>query len=134
MRTHHHSASPFEPEIGFCRAVRHGDRIEVSGTAPIGPDGRTVPGDAEAQARRCLAIIGEAITALGGGLADVVRTRMYLVDRDDWTAVGRAHGEVFRGVDPAATMVVVAGLLDPAWRIEIEAVAVCRGAASAAAT
>jgi enamine deaminase RidA (YjgF/YER057c/UK114 family) len=134
MRTHHRSASPFEPEIGFCRAVRHGDRIEVSGTAPIGPDGRTVDGDAEAQARRCLAIIGAALTALGGGIDAVVRTRMYLVDRDDWAAVGRAHGDVFRGVDPAATMVVVAGLLDPAWRVEIEAVAVCHGAGSAAAT
>ena len=127
VRRHHRSASPFEGSIGFSRAVRHGDRIEVSGTAPIGADGETVDGDAYAQAGRCFEIIREAIEALGGSAADVVRTRMYLVDAADWEAVGRAHHDAFAGVDPAATMVVVAGLLDPRWRVEIEAVAVCSG-------
>lgn len=115
------SASPYEAEIGFSRAVRRGSRIEVAGTAPIGRDGRTVAGDAFSQARRCLEIIVEAIEALGGTAADVVRTRMFLVDAADWESVGRAHGEVFRDVRPAATMVVVNRLLDPAWRVEIEA-------------
>jgi enamine deaminase RidA (YjgF/YER057c/UK114 family) len=119
-RSHHRSASPFEAQIGFSRAVRHGSRILVSGTAPIGPDGECFEGGAYEQAMRCFAIASEAITALGGELADVVRTRMYLVDADDWREVGRAHGDTFRGIDPAATMVVVAGLLDPRWRVEIE--------------
>ena len=127
-RTRHSSASPYEATIGFSRAVREGDRIIVSGTAPIGVDGKTFPGDAEAQADRCFAIIVEAIEALGGSAADVVRTRMYLTDATDGDAVGRAHGKVFRDVRPAATMVVVAGLLDPEWRVEIEAEAVVRGA------
>lgn len=123
-RTHHRSASPYEESIGFSRAVRHGDRILVSGTAPIGPDGETVEGGAYDQARRCFAIATDAIEALGGSVSDVVRTRMFLVDAADWEEVGRAHGEVFRGVDPAATMVVAAALLDERWRVEIEAVAV----------
>ena len=125
MRRHHRCASPFEKTIGFARAVRHADRIEVCGTAPIGPDGATVDGDAYTQAARCFAIIGEAIEALGREMADVVRTRMYLMDVAGGESVGRAHGEAFRGIDPAATMVVVAGLLDPRWRVEIEAVAEC---------
>ncbi len=93
-------------------------------SAPIGADGETVDGDAYVQARRCFEIAVDAVEALGGTAADVVRTRMYLVDAGDWEAVGRAHGERFRGVDPAATMVVVQGLLDPRWRIEIEVEAV----------
>ena len=120
-RRFHRSASPYESEIGFCRAVRHGDRIAVSGTAPIAADGTTQPGGAGEQARRCFEIIGEALEALGGGLEHVVRTRMYLIDADDWREVGRAHGDAFRGTDPAATMVVVSGLLDSRWRVEIEA-------------
>ncbi len=120
-RRAHRSASPYEATIGFSRAVRVGDAITVSGTAPIGPDGETVEGDAYVQARRCFEVVAAALEALGGGVADVVRTRMYLVDAADHEAVGRAHGEVFRGVDPAATMVVVAGLLDPRWRVEVEA-------------
>lgn len=115
------SASPFEESIGFSRAVRQGQRILVSGTAPIGVDGQTVEGDAYAQARRCFEIICQAIEALGGQAGDVVRTRMYLTRAEDWQAVGKAHGEVFRGIDPAATMVVVKELLDPRWRVEIEA-------------
>jgi len=121
MRQHFRSASPFEEKISFARAVRHGGRIEVSGTAPIGPDGKTFEGDAYEQARRCFAIIREAIEGLGGHMTDVIRTKMYLVDAADWEAVGRAHGEAFAGVDPAATMVVAGGLLDPRWRVEIEA-------------
>lgn len=120
-RHHHRSASPFEDSIGFSRAVRKGQRILVSGTAPIGPDGQTVEGDAYVQARRCFEIICEAVEALGGRPQDIVRTRMFLTDAEDWQAVGRAHGEVFRGIHPAATMVEVARLLDPAWRVEIEA-------------
>ncbi len=118
---HHHSASPYEATIGFSRAVRRGRRILVSGTAPIGTDGETVRGDAYVQARRCFEIIIEAVEALGGSAGDVTRTRMFLIDAADWQAVGRAHGEAFRGTDPAATMVVVKELLDPGWRVEIEA-------------
>ena len=120
MKQHHRSASPYEQQIGFSRAVRVGDRILVSGTAPIGPGGETVEGDAYVQARRCFEIAVEAIEALGGSAGDVVRTRMYLTDAGDWEAVGRAHGERFRGADPAATMVVVKELLDPRWKVEIE--------------
>lgn len=116
-----HSASPFEERLGFCRALRRGRRILVSGTAPIGPDGRSVAGDAHVQARRCFEIVLAAVRELGGEPRHVVRTRMFLVDAADQEAVGRAHGEVFRGIEPAATMVVVAALLDPAWRVEIEA-------------
>ena len=119
------SGSPYEPRIGFSRAVRVADRVLVSGTAPIWPDGSVDP-DPEAQARRCLAIIGAALSEAGASLADVVRTRMFLVDSGDWEAVGRAHGEVFADVRPAATMVVVAGLLDPRWKVEIEAEAIVR--------
>ena len=119
------SGSPYEPRIGFSRAVRVADRVLVSGTAPIWPDGSVDP-DPEAQARRCLAIIGAALSEAGASLADVVRTRMFLVDSGDWEAVGRAHGEVFADVRPAATMVVVAGLLDPRWKVEIEAEAILR--------
>jgi enamine deaminase RidA (YjgF/YER057c/UK114 family) len=128
-KRHHYSASPYETTIGFSRAVRVGTRILVSGTAPIGPDGRTVEGDAYAQGRRCFDIIVEAVQALGGSASDVVRTRIYLTDASDWEAVGRAHGDAFRGTDPAATMIVVAGLLDSAWRVEVEAEAVLPGVA-----
>ncbi len=120
MKRRHRSASPYEEQVGFSRAVRAGGRILVSGTAPIGADGKTVAGDAYVQARRCFEIAIEAVEALGGSAGDVVRTRMYMTDAGDWPAVGRAHGERFRGVDPAATMVVVKALIDPAWRVEIE--------------
>jgi enamine deaminase RidA (YjgF/YER057c/UK114 family) len=115
------SASAYEGLFGFSRAVRRGSRIVVSGTAPLGPDGETVAGDAYDQAKRCFEIILEAIEALGGTLKDVVRTRMYVIDVADWEGVGRAHGEFFRDAYPAATMVVVKGLLDPRWKVEIEA-------------
>jgi enamine deaminase RidA (YjgF/YER057c/UK114 family) len=114
------SGSPYEPLIGFSRAVRVGRRVLVAGTAPIWPDGSCDP-DPEAQAARCLEIVLGALAEAGAGAEHVVRTRMYLVDPADWEAVGRAHGTVFAEVRPAATMVVVAGLLDPRWRVEIEA-------------
>lgn len=120
-RTTHSSGSPFESSIGFSRAVRVGNRILVSGTAPVEPDGSSTAGDAEAQARRCLAIIVQAVEALGGTAADVVRTRMFLTDAADAEAVGRAHGAVFGAIRPAATMVAGAVLLRPEWRVEIEA-------------
>jgi enamine deaminase RidA (YjgF/YER057c/UK114 family) len=115
------SASPYESLVGFSRAVRRGSRIVVSGTAPLGPDGETVIGDAYVQAKRCYEIILEAVEALGGTIKDVVRTRMYVIDAADWDGVGRAHGEFFRDTYPASTLVVVKGLLDPRWKVEIEA-------------
>jgi enamine deaminase RidA (YjgF/YER057c/UK114 family) len=117
------SGSPFEPLIGFSRAVRMGDRVVVSGTGPIWPDGSVDP-DPQVQAARCLTIILEALAAAGARAADVIRTRMYLVDAAEWEAVGRAHGAIFGDIRPAATMVVVAALLDDRWRVEIEAEAV----------
>jgi enamine deaminase RidA (YjgF/YER057c/UK114 family) len=117
------SGSPFEPTIGFSRAVRIGDRVLVSGTTPVFPDG-SCPDDVDAQARRCFAIIGAALAEAGATVADVVRTRMFLVDPTDAGAVGAVHGEVFGHVRPAATMVAVSALLDPRWRVEIEAEAV----------
>jgi len=120
------SGSPFEPTIGFSRAVRVGDRVIVSGTAPIWPDGSCDP-DVGAQARRCLEIIAAALAEAGATFEDVVRTRMYLTRAEHAAAVGQAHGEVFGEVRPAATMLVVAGLLDPRWCVEIEAEAVLAG-------
>ena len=114
------SGSPFESTIGFSRAIRVGDRILVSGTAPIWPDGSCDP-DPAVQTRRCLEIIEAALAELGASVSDVVRTRMFITDASDADAVGRTHGEVFGGVKPAATMVVVAELLDPRWKVEIEA-------------
>jgi enamine deaminase RidA (YjgF/YER057c/UK114 family) len=117
------SGSPFEPTIGFSRAVRIGDRVLVSGTGPIWADG-SCPDDAGVQARRCLEIILDALVAAGGSAGDVVRTRMFLTSATDADAVGAAHGEVFGEHRPAATMVVIAALLDPRWRVEIEAEAI----------
>jgi enamine deaminase RidA (YjgF/YER057c/UK114 family) len=136
MQTHEHggrtvkpdrrrisSGSPFEPAIGFSRAMRVGDRVLVAGTAPIWPDGSCDP-DPEIQARRCLEIIVAALREAGAGPEHVVRTRMYLTAPQHWEAVGRAHGAVFGETRPASTMVVVAALLDPRWLVEIEAEAV----------
>jgi enamine deaminase RidA (YjgF/YER057c/UK114 family) len=117
------SGSPYEPSIGFSRALRVGDRIVVAGTAPVWPEGRCDP-DPEVQAARCLAIALAALAEAGGEPAEVIRTRMYLTDRADADAVGRAHGAVFGDVRPVATMVVVAGLLDERWKVEIELEAV----------
>lgn len=117
------SASPYEASIGFCRALRVGDRVLVSGTAPIWADGSCAEDPAD-QARRCFEIISAALSELGGALHDVVRTRMFLTSAADAAAVGQVHGQVFAGAAPAATMVVVAGLLDPRWKVEIEAEAI----------
>ena len=114
--------SPFEPVAGFSRAVV-GDRILVAGTAPIPSDGSSPPQDAYGQARLCLKIIAEAIGRAGGSIEDVVRTRMFITDPSHWDEVSRAHGDVFRDIRPAATCVVTA-LLDPRWKVEIEAEAV----------
>ena len=122
-RTRVSSGSPYEPVIGFSRAVRVGDRVLVAGTAPVWPDG-SCPDDPEAQARRCLEIILAALREAGAGPEHVVRTRIFLTRAGDWEAVGRAHGEVFREIRPAATMVGVKELLDPRWRVEIEAEAI----------
>lgn len=115
------SPSPYEAAFGFSRAIRTGNRILVAGTAPVEPDGSSTPGDAAAQTRRCLAIILAAIGELGGSAADVVRTRMFITDPADADAIGAVHGELFRGIRPTSTMVVVSALLRPEWRIEIEA-------------
>lgn len=117
------SGSPFEEPVGFCRAVRVGERVLVSGTAPIWPDG-SCPDSAAAQADRCFAIAADALRELGAAPGDVVRTRMYLVDAADWEDVGRSHGRWFGAARPAATLIVVAGLLDPRWRVEVEVEAV----------
>jgi enamine deaminase RidA (YjgF/YER057c/UK114 family) len=113
------SGSPFEDAIGFSRAVRAGDRIVVSGTAPVWPDGHVDPDPAE-QARRCFEIALAAIEELGGGVEHVVRTRQFVTDASYADAVGVVHGEVFGDVRPASTMVVVAALLDPRWVYEVE--------------
>ena len=118
------SGSPYEPVIGFSRAIAAGNHVSVSGTAPIMSDGGEPPADAYSQTKRCLEIIVGALAEAGASAADVVRTRTYLVDAADWEEVGRAHGEVFADVRPASTMVVVSGLLDGRWRVEIEADAV----------
>jgi enamine deaminase RidA (YjgF/YER057c/UK114 family) len=114
------SGSPWEPVIGFSRAVRIGDRVLVAGTAPVWPDGSCDP-DPSAQARRCLEIISAALAEAGAAPADVVRTRMYLTDAADIEAIARVHGEVFGAIRPVATIVVVRALADPRWRVEIEA-------------
>jgi enamine deaminase RidA (YjgF/YER057c/UK114 family) len=109
--------SPFEPIIGFSRAVRIGNQIHVSGTGPVGADTT----DVSKQTERCLDLIATALSNAGGAMEHVYRTRMYLTHAEDWEAAGRIHGKFFGVIRPAATMVVVAALLNPAWRIEIEA-------------
>ena len=118
------SAAPFESVVGYSRAVAVGERVFVSGTAPIPQDGGDPPLDAYGQARLCLEIVLTALREAGAKAEDVVRTRIYLVDAADMDEIGRAHGEVFRDVRPACTAVVVKALVDPRWRVEIEADAV----------
>ena len=125
MRRNIPGASPYEPVIGFSRAVRVGNTVHVSGTGPVGAD----LADAATQTRHILEIIRGALEQAGARLEDVVRTRMYLTNADDWEAVGRAHGEFFGAIRPAATMEVVAALLQPTWHVEIEADAVVESAA-----
>jgi enamine deaminase RidA (YjgF/YER057c/UK114 family) len=116
--------SPYEPVFGFSRAVVVGGRVLVAGTAPVPPGGGPPPPRPYDQARLCLELIGEALDRAGTSLDHVVRTRMYLTDAAHWRDVARAHGEIFADVRPAATAVIVAGLLDPAWLVEIEVEAV----------
>jgi len=116
MRQNISGGSPYEPIIGFSRAVRVGNSVHLAGTGPVGADND----DAAGQTRRIFAIAQKALAEAGASLNDVVRTRMYLTHVEDWEAVGRVHGEFFGTTRPAATMVVVAALLNPAWRIEIE--------------
>jgi enamine deaminase RidA (YjgF/YER057c/UK114 family) len=123
MRQNIPGSSPYEPIIGFSRAVRIGNTIHVSGTGPVGAD----QANSADQTRHVLTIIQKILEQAGARLEDVVRTRMYLTHVDDWEAIGRVHGEFFGTIRPAATMVVVAKLLNPAWRIEIEAEAVLSG-------
>ena len=116
------SGSPYEDVIGFSRAVRVGERVLVSGTAPIWPDGNVDP-DPATQMRRCIEIIATALGEARASLNDVVRTRTFLVDPDA-EAIQRVHGEAFGEIRPASTMVVVRALLDPRWKVEVEAEAV----------
>jgi enamine deaminase RidA (YjgF/YER057c/UK114 family)/mannose-6-phosphate isomerase-like protein (cupin superfamily) len=117
------SGSPWEDTVGFSRAVRMGDRVLVAGTAPIWPDGSCDP-DPEVQARRCIEIIIAALAEAGAGPEHVVRTRMFIIDAEDAEAVGRAHGTAFGEARPASTSVIVAGLVDPRWKVEMEAEAI----------
>ena len=115
------SGSPYEPIVGYSRAVRTGSIIAVGGTAPLGPDGKTVGiGDAATQARRCFEIQVAAVEELGARREDIVRTRIMLTRREDWEAVARVHGEFFSDIRPASTIVVVKSFIDPDWLIETE--------------
>ena len=120
------SGSPWELTVGYSRAVRVGKRLFVSGTAPQFDDG-SCPEDPAAQARRCLEIIGIALSDAGSTFSDVVRTRIYLVSADDFEPIASVHGEVFHDIRPANTTVIVAGLLDHRWKVEIEVEAVVVG-------
>ena len=118
------TGSPWEATVGYSRAVRVGDTVHVAGTTAVRNGGVVAPGDAYTQATVALAIIAEALEACGARLADVVRTRMFVTDISSWPQVGRAHGEVFAGIRPAATMVEVSALIDPDLVVEIEAEAI----------
>jgi enamine deaminase RidA (YjgF/YER057c/UK114 family) len=120
-----HTGAPWESIVGYCRAVRVGSHVAVTGTAAVGENGEVVGvGDAKVQTRRCLEIIEKALMDAGASLSDVVRTRIYVTDISQWEAVGRAHGEVFGEVYPATTMVEVSALIDPDMLVEIEADAI----------
>ena len=119
------SGSPYEPKVGISRAVRANTFVTVAGTAPLGPDGRTVGrGDPAAQARRCLEIIAAALAGAGASMRHVVRTRILLTRIEDWQAVAAVHGEFFRDIRPVNTIMQIARFIDPDWLVEIEADAV----------
>jgi enamine deaminase RidA (YjgF/YER057c/UK114 family) len=118
------SGSPYEPIVGFSRAVRVGHHVSIAGTAPIMPDGGEPPPDPYGQAKRCFEIIVAALSEAGASVADVVRTRVFIVSAEDWQEVGRAHGEVFADVRPANAIIVVRGFVDPRWLVEVEADAI----------
>jgi enamine deaminase RidA (YjgF/YER057c/UK114 family) len=116
------SGSPFEKEIGFSRAVRLGPLIVVAGTAPIDASGGVAcPGDVYGQTRRCLEIVAAAIAEAGGAIENTIRTRILLTDISHWPDAARAHGEVFRDIRPACTVLQVSRFIDPDWLVEIEA-------------
>lgn len=116
------SGAPWEEQVGYCRAVRVGNLVAVSGTAPVGDAGELVAaGDPYGQARRCIEVIAKALDEAGCGLQDVYRTRMYVTNIEHWPEIGRAHEEAFGKVPPATTMVEVSRLIDPAMLVEIEA-------------
>jgi enamine deaminase RidA (YjgF/YER057c/UK114 family) len=115
------SGSPYEPVLGFSRAVAVGPHVFVAGTAPIMPDGADPPADAYGQARRCLEIVMNALREAGAGPEHVVRTRLYLTRRGDFDEVARAHGELFADIRPVNTTIVVSGFIDPRWLVEVEA-------------
>ena len=119
--------SPFAATVGYSRAVRVGPHVHVAGTAPIMPAGADPPAGAYAKAKRCLEIIVGALAEVGAAPGDVVRTRAYLTEAEDWEEVGRAHGELFAEIRPATAFIVVSSLLDRRWRVEIEADAVVSG-------
>lgn len=121
------SGSAYEDRYGFSRGLRRGGRVEIAGTAPIPSPGEELAPSAYGQMMRCGEIVAAALDELGCSTADVVRTRMYLTDAADADEVGRAHGELFGAARPVATMVVVAGLLDPGWKVEIEVEAIAPG-------
>jgi enamine deaminase RidA (YjgF/YER057c/UK114 family) len=123
MRRSASSGSPFEPTIGFSRALRVDRHVFVAGTAAVWPDGHVDP-DAGVQAERCFEIIGQALADVGASLGDVVRTRIFLVDSADGDAVAAVHGRLFGEIRPASSFLVLAGLLDPRWKVEIEAEAI----------
>jgi len=119
------TGSPYEPIVGISRAVRIGNVVAVAGTAPLGPDGKTIGvGDPQAQARRCFEISRAALEQLGARLSDVIRTRIILTRIEDWTAVAEVHGEFFRDVRPVNTIMQVSRFIDPDWLIETEVDAV----------
>ena len=127
------SGSPYEPKVGISRAVRAGALVTVSGTAPLGPDGHTLgKGDPAAQARRCLEIIAAALEKAGASLRHVVRTRTLLTRIEDWQAVAAVHGDFFRDIRPANTIMQVTRFIDPDWLVEFEADAVVDDDGSAA--
>jgi enamine deaminase RidA (YjgF/YER057c/UK114 family) len=118
------SGGAYEAVFGYCRAVRVGNQVYVAGTAPAMPDSADPPANSYGQARRCFEIIGAALAEVGSSFEDVVWTRMYITPEADFDEVGRAHGEIFRDIRPVNTTVIIAGLVDPRWHLEIDVDAV----------